>query len=172
VIKATNKNCTGEFDATVTERTVAFAGHGTGAAKGHVTSYRWNFGDGTTGTGEKVAHTYATAGNYEACLVINTDFGCETRICKHVVIGANESALQLSPNPAVSELHIGFRSNRQEMVTIYIYNANGLMMKSFQRSAVVGQNNWGIDVSTLPQGIYSVIVRSANQLANALFTKQ
>ena len=31
---------------------------------GQVTSYAWDFGDGTTATGKTANHTYATAGSY------------------------------------------------------------------------------------------------------------
>ncbi len=174
VIKANNKNCGGELSSVIKDdRTVEFHGSGIANTKGHITSYRWNFGDGTSGTGEDIKHTYSTSGRYEVCLVLNTDFGCETRICKQIEIGeTHEPAIKLSPNPVKEELHISFRSNRQEMVTIAIYNVNGLIMKTFQRLAAAGQNNWGIDVSTLPNGVYSVIVRSPNQLSNALFSKQ
>jgi PKD repeat protein len=66
VIKANNKTCGGEMSVAVTDgKTATFEGHGTANAAGHVTSYRWNFGDGTTGTGEKIKHTYTTSGNYE-----------------------------------------------------------------------------------------------------------
>lgn len=44
---------------------------------GTVTSYKWDFGDNSTGSGQTVAHTYNTAGTYTAHLTVtdnnNTD---------------------------------------------------------------------------------------------------
>jgi PKD repeat protein len=47
------------------------------AASGHsITSYSWNFGDGSpTGTGVTVSHQYVTAGTYSATLLVTDDTG-------------------------------------------------------------------------------------------------
>ncbi len=42
---------------------------------GDPTSYSWNFGDGTTGTGISPAHTYAASGNYTVVLTIYSACG-------------------------------------------------------------------------------------------------
>jgi PKD repeat protein len=174
VIRTGTTSCGGYMTDSVTElRTVLFKGFGVQSAADHVINYRWTFGDGTTGSGAQTKHTYATGGNYEVCLTMVTDLGCETRICKRLAVaGNNEPTLKVSPNPVYNELHVTFRSNRAEMIVVSIYNANGLILKSYQRNAVVGLNTWGFDVSGLPPGIYSVVIRSPNQIANALFTKQ
>jgi len=41
----------------------------------------WSFGDGQTGTGEVVTHTYATYGQYEVCLSIFLICGCAYNAC-------------------------------------------------------------------------------------------
>ena len=41
-----------------------------------VSSYRWNFGDGTFSTEAAPAHTYSKAGNYTVTLTITTASGC------------------------------------------------------------------------------------------------
>jgi PKD repeat protein len=38
-------------------------------------TYRWDFGDGTTGFGKKVTHLYSRGGNYTARLIVNDDVG-------------------------------------------------------------------------------------------------
>jgi len=48
---------------------------------GNITSYEWNFGDGTTGTGAAADHIYSTNGNYIVTLTITDNEG-NTRIDK------------------------------------------------------------------------------------------
>jgi hypothetical protein len=69
-------------------------------------------------------------------------------------------------------LHVAFNSIIQENVSILIYNGNGVLVRNYTRFAVAGGNGWDLDLSTLPPGIYSVVISSPNQLANAIFFKQ
>lgn len=48
---------------------------------GNITSWQWDFGDGTTGGGQKVSHTFARPGNYDMRLVFSDgkDSGWLTR---------------------------------------------------------------------------------------------
>ncbi len=158
------------------EKTYLFKGFGITTPSDHVISYSWTFGDGTTGTGNEIKHTYAGTSSYTVCLIMRTESGCETKICKQVgasIISTNQPRLVLSPNPVSTTLHAVFYSTKAETMTIKIFNANGVLLKTFTRPAVVGANDWDFaDVATLPNGIYSVLVQSPTQLANAIFFKQ
>ncbi|MCB9186923.1 MAG: PKD domain-containing protein [Flavobacteriales bacterium] len=44
-------------------------------SSGNITNYSWNFGDGSTGTGNPATHTYSTSGNFNVELTITTE-GC------------------------------------------------------------------------------------------------
>jgi len=46
-------------------------------ADGRVSSYEWNFGDGTTGSGVRPVHTYSDAGEYPVTLRVYDDRGGE-----------------------------------------------------------------------------------------------
>ena len=48
----------------------------------------WYFGDGTPAVSDKVdpTHTFPRDGSYEVCLVIKTAAGCESKVCKPIVI--------------------------------------------------------------------------------------
>ncbi|MFN2458987.1 MAG: PKD domain-containing protein, partial [Chitinophagaceae bacterium] len=170
-----NSNICGGYmvDSVTATQTVLFKGVAIHNSNDHVISYRWTFGDGKSAIGQQVTHKYETSGKYEVCLFIKTDRGCETRICKQVIIEGShhQPRLQLSPNPASDVLHAVFISTMQEKVTVHIFNVNGVLVKSFVRNTTLGQNNWNFDVSTLPAGIYSVVVRSERQLASAIFFK-
>lgn len=135
--------------------------------------YHWNFGDGHSASGKEVKHQFANGGSYNVCLTIRTGTGCEVRICQKVTVHADSRPqLILTPNPATVVLHALFFSTRNEIVSIRIFNANGLLVKSFARPAVRGENKWDLEIGTLPQGVYSVIVQSNYQFANAIFFKQ
>lgn len=53
---------------------VTFAGSSTGS----VTTWSWNFGDGSTGTGQNPAHTYTSAGTYTVSLTATNSGGSST----------------------------------------------------------------------------------------------
>jgi len=161
-------------DSTINANTIRFRGSGIQNSGDYVLSYNWTFGDGTTGNGQTVNHTFASPGRYNVCLYLKTNTGCETRICNPVGVSGNaQPQLVLTPNPVVNELHATFVSLFQQTVTVKIYNANGLMVRSYVRAANVGTNNWNFsDAGTLPTGVYSVIVQSSNQFATAIFFKQ
>ncbi|SEO66465.1 PKD repeat-containing protein [Halorientalis persicus] len=59
----------------MTGDTVTFDGSDSSASNGTITSYEWDFGDGTTATGQQVTHTYDTAGEYTATLTVTDDDG-------------------------------------------------------------------------------------------------
>ena len=61
--------------ATCTLLHCAFDGSGSADADGSIDSYAWDFGDGSTGTGVKPTHDYATAGTYQATLVVTDNRG-------------------------------------------------------------------------------------------------
>ena len=44
---------------------------------GNITSYDWNFGDGNSGVGKQVSHTYTLAGRYFVTLTVSDDNGAQ-----------------------------------------------------------------------------------------------
>lgn len=44
---------------------------------GGIISYQWNFGDGGTGTGQSIVHSYLASGNYTVRLIITDAAGCK-----------------------------------------------------------------------------------------------
>lgn len=54
---------------------VAFSGAQSTDPDGSIVSYSWNFGDGATGTGASVTHTFASAGTYLVRLLVTDNQG-------------------------------------------------------------------------------------------------
>jgi PKD repeat protein len=54
---------------------------------GSIVSYGWDFGDGTTGGGVAIRHTYATAGSYPVVLTVTDDGGATDTDTQNVVVG-------------------------------------------------------------------------------------
>ena len=52
----------------------------------------WNFGDGTSGTGWGISHTYATSGTYTVCMTFTSPNGCVRDTCHTIVVNVNNPA--------------------------------------------------------------------------------
>jgi PKD repeat protein len=77
----------------VTGKPVAFSGSGSTAPSGQtLTTYAWNFGDGTSGTGVSPTHSYANVGTYNVSLTV-TDTGGQTSLSK------TTAQISQAPNP-------------------------------------------------------------------------
>ena len=72
---AANVVPTAAFEATVSNKVVAFDGSASSDTDGTVASYAWDFGDGTTGTGPTPKHTYATVDSFPVKLTVTDDRG-------------------------------------------------------------------------------------------------
>jgi gliding motility-associated-like protein len=60
-----------------------------GNTPGTISNYDWNFGDGNTGTGASVAHTFTNAGLYTVRLIITDISGCKDTLTKVQYIRVN-----------------------------------------------------------------------------------
>ena len=49
------------------------------ASTGDIASYQWDFGDGSSGVGKTVSHTYAAAGDYSVVLTVSDSAGKSTQ---------------------------------------------------------------------------------------------
>jgi PKD repeat protein len=72
------------FNVGYAELQCGFNGWGSLDPDGYIIGYAWAFGDGSTGWGPTVVHTYAAAGTYTATLTVTDDDGL-TDTVSHVV---------------------------------------------------------------------------------------
>ncbi len=67
---------------------------------GSITSYAWDFGDGTTGTGESPSHAYANSGHYTVALRVTDNFGLTSVVTSHQVTVASPPTAAFSFSPS------------------------------------------------------------------------
>jgi PKD repeat protein len=81
---------------------VSFDASASADADGSIVSYSWNFGDGTTGSGKQVTHTYGSAPNFSSStfsvvLTVRDNSGLEGTVAQNVTVTA---APPIPPNVA------------------------------------------------------------------------
>jgi len=76
------------FTATSTLLTSAYDASGSTDSDGTITTYAWNFGDGSTATGIKPSHTYATAGTYTTTLTVTDNSGATASTSRAITVVA------------------------------------------------------------------------------------
>lgn len=174
IIRPLTNQCGGFMtDSLAAPRTFLFRGTSIHSPNDEPLYFNWTFGDGTSAVGREVTHSFTQGGNYNVCLLIRTRLGCETKICKQIMVpGNNQAILTLSPNPVISTLHVQFLSAFTEPVTIKVFNNTGIAVLTFTKNAVLGTNVWDFNLGNLLPGMYSLVVQSSNQLASAVFIKQ
>ena len=64
IVSTPTSSVTAAFSSSVTSGQVPFVVNFTDQSTGPVTSWSWNFGDGTTSTSQNPSHAYTTAGSY------------------------------------------------------------------------------------------------------------
>lgn len=102
-----NQKPSASFTATPTQGssplTVSFDASASTDTDGTIASFSWNFGDGSTGSGKTVQHTYTTAATYSAILQVTDDKGAtSTPVSKTIV--AEEAKPDITLNYEIGEL--------------------------------------------------------------------
>ncbi|MEJ5291999.1 MAG: PKD domain-containing protein [Candidatus Methanosuratincola sp.] len=140
--------------------TVTFDGSGSVDPDGKIVSYAWNFGDGYTGTGAAVSHTYTSPGTYTARLTVTDDRGAASTASVTVVVAEVQTTVTLNA-PTNLKVTAGIKyasltwvdnSNNEE--GFYIERAVWVKNKytEFVRIATVGPNVTSFVDSSAPSG--------------------
>lgn len=74
-----------------------------------LTSYSWNFGDGTTATGAVVSHTYPTSGSFTATLTVQSNTGLTGTATTIVsAFQPTMAAFTMTPSQGLLPLNVAF----------------------------------------------------------------
>lgn len=74
---------------------------GSSPASGNITSWFWDFGDGTTSTQQSPVHTYSSVGNFTVTLRVTNTAGCSKTVTKpqFITVGSGVTASFINNNP-------------------------------------------------------------------------
>ncbi len=72
--------------------TVTLSGAASTDPEGEIATYAWDFGDGTTGSGKSVAHTYSVAGTFTIILTVTDNFDATDQAAKTIYVTAAAAA--------------------------------------------------------------------------------
>lgn len=151
-------------------------------------TYTWDFGDGTTGTGSMLTHTYAGNGPYLLCLTIDDGLGCTDTYCDTVSVDSlgmiesegftlyidvepslglndNNNSLEVNvyPNPAIDFLNIELNAGNKKLNSITMYDLSG---KTVYENNTVFDNITTINTENIEPGTYLIRMLFDNEVYN------
>jgi len=143
---------------------------------GNELRYLWNWGDGTTSTGDTPSHTYDTAGYYTICVTVTDSMGCSATYCDSDVYLFKDGSGQMVYVKVIPQYPSGintltteslninyyagaihFSEELQTPTQLRLYDMSGRLM---QLQDGFGGNQWNIN-SGIAQGAY--IIQLQNQ---------
>jgi PKD repeat protein len=87
---------------------------GTPSTGGGITSYAWNFGDGSSATGSTTTHEFSAAGVYVVRLTVRNSAGSTATTTQNVTVGGTgtvvNAAFNFSPTNPVSNTLVSFNA--------------------------------------------------------------
>ncbi len=99
----------------------------TNASTGSITSYAWNFGDGTTSTAQNPVKVYSNAGVYTVSLTVTGPGGSNTKTMANYVnvaapVAAPVAAFTGSPTSGTAPMTVNFTSASTGSITSYAWS--------------------------------------------------
>jgi hypothetical protein len=125
--------------------------------------YTWDFGDGTSGSGDTITHVFADSVDvYAICLFVD-DTVCMTSdmYCDGLVttVGIEEGVLssniELFPNPTNGKFSVVFSTSVESYYTIEVVDSRGRKLSSMSGTSSYGDNTISFDTE-LANGVYLV----------------
>jgi CotH kinase protein/PKD domain/Secretion system C-terminal sorting domain/Proprotein convertase P-domain len=129
----------------------------------NLTSFLWDFGDGTTSTEVAPVHTFSSIGNFNVKLNVTSQYGCNGETVKNFSVLSTFSKdkasnkLVISPNPSIDVAYISLNEKINIDCKIQLINTLGEIM--VQKSTSFKEGKTSLEIATLPAGIYIVQVR-------------
>ncbi len=119
------------------------------------------------------AYTFTQAGIYKVCLRAITANGCVKEYCEVITIQhvPDVCTLQLTPNPATTQITFRIELPQQLPVVASIVDAAGIRRAVFYLNGTQGWNSFTLPVGTLPTGYYTLEVKVGDRICKGRFQK-
>ena len=118
-----------------------------------------------TGTGQRCAESYNGSSSKAPLLHIEYKTGSSSRTTKPLSVEMQETTTLLAPNPVLNLLSI---SSDASINKLTIVNTHGQIVYS----EMISEKNSTVDMSSLPAGIYVVLIETENGIIRRTITKQ
>jgi len=139
---------------------------------GYPTSWKWNFGDGNTSIEQHPNHTYNNEGLYTVSLIACNGTVCDTmtkvdyiNILQNGISEINkEVEIGIYPNPNNGMFTVDINSYYENVpiaIGIEVYNLLGEKVYADEIQSFKGNHKHSLNLSTLPKGIYQIVIMNA-----------
>ena len=156
-------------------------------------TYSWTFGDGSTGTGPVVRHTYGSAGSFVVCLTVtDSASNCTFNRCDTLVASSLRSTnggglaprtgssnasslptdvkLSLYPNPVRDALNLTFKGGNGQAI-VRVMDLTGRVVLSHAYRLGLGIQQESLSVGDLPLGTYMLTLDRDGKREYSRFVK-
>lgn len=109
----TNAPPTASFTVECTDLTCNFDGSGSSDSDGSITDYSWTFGDGNSGSGSTVSHSYNAEGTFNVTLTVTDNEGATGSTSQDVVVSdstGDDGGEVGSNSPTIDGLSVSTRT--------------------------------------------------------------
>lgn len=124
-------------------------------------SYLWDFGDGSTNTGQNPAHVYTSNGTFNVKLKVTNDCGSDSVIQQVTIttvgisdIEGNKLGVNIYPNPSTGKFNLSLYSEQGENCNLHIYNILGECMYKEYFGISAGNTTRNLNLESLSKGLY------------------
>ncbi|MDZ7845796.1 MAG: PKD domain-containing protein [Owenweeksia sp.] len=131
------------------------------------TTYDWDFGDGSTGTGMNTSHIYTANGPYTVCLTVSGSCGidsiCDTVLVEGIGLQAHiiANTLAVYPNPTQGRLQLSFTTDKPGDIEVKILDLSGRLVKALTVEHQAGEFNRELDIANLADGSYMLKIQNS-----------
>jgi len=119
----------------------------------------------------KVKDPLGCASAIDTVAVASNTGSCSTRLAENSNTSGSGD-FTVYPNPASSEVTIGFSSDKETRYSVTVADMTGRIIFNVDHNSVVGVNQYEMDLSTLAKGIYLIILNNGEEVLQSKIVVQ